>query len=193
MANINIGRDNADKSYRYKMPPLQTKVEGRGNGIKTVIVNMPDIAKALHVDPAYPTKYFGYELGAQAKFNDSTERAIVNGMHTSGDLQKLLSGFVDTFVLCPTCKLPEIKMEVKKDKIKIDCAACGHNSLMATSHRLVQYIIKNPPNKGDKKGAAATEGKKKGKKAGKTLLKGKEIGRAVQQECRDRSRMPSSA
>jgi translation initiation factor 2 beta subunit (eIF-2beta)/eIF-5 len=24
---------------------------GRGNGIKTVIVNMSDIAKALHVDP----------------------------------------------------------------------------------------------------------------------------------------------
>lgn len=29
------------------MPVLETKIEGRGNGIKTVIPNMADIAKAL--------------------------------------------------------------------------------------------------------------------------------------------------
>ena len=144
MSTLNIGGDKADASYRYKMPALVTKIEGRGNGIKTVILNMHELAKSLHVHPAYPTKYFGIELGAQSKFSASSDRAVVNGAHQPGDLAKILERFIAAFILCPVCKLPELKMSVKSS-IKIDCAACGHNSTIKTSHKLAQYIIKNPP------------------------------------------------
>jgi len=36
---------------RYKMPRLIAKVEGKGNGIKTVIPNMGDVARALGRPP----------------------------------------------------------------------------------------------------------------------------------------------
>jgi hypothetical protein len=36
-------------------------------------------------------------------------------------------------------------MDVQKSKIKIDCAACGHNSVVKTAHKLATYILKNPP------------------------------------------------
>lgn len=139
---INIGGDQDDSSYRYKMPRLLTKVEGRGNGIKTVIPNMVDIAKCLHTDPKYPTKYFGIELGAQSKYDPKTERAVVNGQHQSGDMQKILTKFIEMFILCPGCGYPEIKWTVGKSSIKIDCAACGHNGVIKTNHRLVGYITK---------------------------------------------------
>lgn len=139
---LNIGGDQGDSSYRYKMPRLLTKVEGRGNGIKTVIPNMVDIAKCLHTDPKYPTKFFGIELGAQSKYTPATERAVVNGQHQSGDMQKILTKFIDIFILCPSCNYPEIKWTVGKSAIKIDCAACGHNGMIKTQHRLVGYILK---------------------------------------------------
>jgi len=164
---VNIGGDSRDMNYRYRMPVLVTKVEGRGNGIKTVVVNMVDIAKALHIHPAYPTKFFGIELGAQSKYNVSTERAIVNGCHQAGDLSKILNRFIEQFILCPNCKLPELKTLIKSASIKIECAACGHASQIKSAHRLVGYMTKNPPKsfeegKGDKDD---DKDKKKGKKS----------------------------
>ena len=44
------------------MPKLLTKIEGRGNGIKTNIVNMVDVAKSLGRLPSYPTKSLDIEL-----------------------------------------------------------------------------------------------------------------------------------
>ena len=51
MTIVNIRRDVDDKFYRYRMPLLEIKIEGKGNGIKTVIPNMSDIARALSRPP----------------------------------------------------------------------------------------------------------------------------------------------
>lgn len=48
MMNIVGTATNEDPTYRYKMPRVVAKIEGRGNGIKTVIVNMADIATAIN-------------------------------------------------------------------------------------------------------------------------------------------------
>jgi len=160
---LNIGGDAHDASYRYKMPVLITKVEGRGNGIKTVIVNMVEVSKALHIDPAFTTKFFGYEFGAQSRFSMKDDgRAVVNGKFDTKTMQDKLEQFLALFILCPGCGLPEIKMKVRKD-IKIDCAACGYNGLLKTKHKLVTYIIKDHKEKKAKK-----KNKKEGKDGKKT-------------------------
>lgn len=171
--SVNIGGDQKDKSYRYKMPILISKIEGRGNGIKTVIPNMPDIAKSLHTDPAYPTKFFGMELGALSNYTKKDERAVVNGAHNASDLAKLLTQFIEIFILCPKCALPEIRWKVTSKRVLVDCAACGHNGELSTSHKLVTFIIKNPPGgvenadgKKDKKGKKEKKEKKDKKKKG---------------------------
>jgi translation initiation factor 5 len=51
MAMVNVNRQTNDMFYRYKMPKLAAKVEGTGNGIKTVLVNASAIAKALDRPP----------------------------------------------------------------------------------------------------------------------------------------------
>lgn len=131
------------------MPVLLTKIEGKGNGIKTVIPNMTDIAKALARPPTYPTKYFGCELGAQTTFDEKNERYIVNGAHDASRLRELLTTFIDKFVLCPNCKNPETDLYIsgsgKREKIYRDCKACGHHQDVDMTHKLTTFILKNPP------------------------------------------------
>jgi len=154
---LNIGGDPNDRSYRYKMPKLVAKVEGRGNGIKTRIVNCGEIASSLHRKPAVLTKFFGCELGAQSRWEEKEEASIVNGAFEGSILQdKLIESFLPKFVLCPNCGLPETEMKVRKEFVKFDCAACGYSGDADQGHKLITFIIAD-----DKK---AKEAKKKEKK-----------------------------
>ncbi|CED85358.1 Translation initiation factor 5 (eIF-5) [Phaffia rhodozyma] len=146
MASVNIRRDVDDKFYRYKMPVLQTKIEGRGNGIKTVIPNMSDVARALARPPSYPTKFFGIELGAQCKVDDKNDRYIVNGAHDVGRLRDILDVFIEKFILCGSCKNPETVYTITKSEDVIrDCKACGARTPVDLRHKLTSFIVKNPP------------------------------------------------
>jgi translation initiation factor 5 len=53
---LTVFQDVSDPFYRYKMERLQAKVEGKGNGIKTVVVNLNTVAQALGRPPACKLK-----------------------------------------------------------------------------------------------------------------------------------------
>jgi translation initiation factor 5 len=133
------------------MPLLQTKIEGKGNGIKTVIPNMSDVARALSRPPTYTTKFFGCELGAQTSFDERNDRYIVNGAHNASRLRELLDVFIDKFVLCKSCKNPETELVILKvgrtEDIIRDCKACGERTGVDMRHKLTTFILKNPPAK----------------------------------------------
>jgi len=169
---LNVNRNVQDSFYRYKMPRLVAKVEGKGNGIKTVIVNMVDVARALYRPPTYVTKYFGCELGAQTQFDIKAERYIVNGCHDGARLQDMLDGFIRKFVLCEKCDNPETVLKVKKNLIGASCKACGHQYILDMRHKLTTFIVKNPPEKEiDSQGSSLTE--KKDRKKEKENKNGK--------------------
>lgn len=165
--SYNVNRSVTDAFYRYKMPKIMAKVEGKGNGIKTVVVNMVDVAKALGRPPTYPCKYFGCELGAQTQFDTKNDRYIVNGSHDAVKLQDLLDGFIRKFVLCPECENPETVLfpNEKKGIIKQSCKACGYQGLLDMRHKLTTFILKNHPDtKPNQPGTALTKKKERTKK-----------------------------
>jgi len=92
---VSIPRTVTDDFYRYKMPELIIKVEGRGNGIKTVLVNIVDVSKALARPPAFPTKYMGIVVGALTTMDTDAGRYIVNGKHDLDKMIHLLDDFIE--------------------------------------------------------------------------------------------------
>lgn len=159
------------------MPQLTIKGEGKGNGVKTVLPNISDIAKSLsrpascefplrrplprasHLTAPFfnphlpdPTKFFGCELGAQTMWDEKADRYIVNGTHSADRLRELLDGFIAKFVLCASCKNPETDLIITKDETVLrDCKACGVRKPVDMGHKLVAFILKNPPKKPSKK------------------------------------------
>lgn len=170
---LNVNRNVDDQFYRYKMPRLQAKVEGKGNGIKTVVVNAVDVAKALSRPATYPIKFFGCELGAQTQFDIKHDRYIVNGSHDATRLQDLLDGFIKKFVLCPACDNPETTLNPnqKKQTITQRCKACGNSGMLDMRHKLTTFILRNPPDAP----LDGSEGGKKGKKNKKAEKEGQNV------------------
>jgi len=144
MSSMNIAGTQSvdDPEYRYKMPRLQAKIEGRGNGIKTVVVNCQDIGTSLHRSAAEVCKFFGCELGAQSKYDDKTDRAVVNGAFDASLMQTHLSKYIEGFVLCPQCRLPETKYKFKGQMIFHKCYACGAVEPVDMNHKLTTFILK---------------------------------------------------
>ncbi|KAI3712352.1 hypothetical protein L1987_70905 [Smallanthus sonchifolius] len=179
MALQNIGASNSDDAfYRYKMPKMITKIEGRGNGIKTNVVNMVDVAKALGRPASYTTKYFGYELGAQSKFDEKTGVSLVNGSHDTAKLAGLLENFIKKYVQCYGCGNPETEILITKTQmVQLKCAACGFVSDVDMRDKLTSFILKNPPEQ-----KKSSKDKKAMRRAEKERLKEGEAADKVQKK-----------
>ncbi|KAL2164425.1 hypothetical protein VTH06DRAFT_3641 [Thermothelomyces fergusii] len=165
-ALVNVRRDISDPFYRYKMERLQTKIEGKGNGIKTVVVNLSSVAQSLARPGNYLIKYFGFELGAQTNLDPPDDRWIINGAHEASKLQELLDGFITKFVLCKKCKNPETDVHIKDGRILLDCKACGQRSDVDLRLKLSGFMLKNVPKK-TKKDKAERRAARKAKQNGK--------------------------
>lgn len=144
---VNIPRSNTDNFYRYRMPVIKTKIEGKGNGIRTVIVNMGKIMKALDRPIDHGTKFIGFELGAQTKSDAVHNNAIISGKHDDEQLALCLDKFIDTYILCIKCKNPETTLTVKKGNIISKCKACGKIFKIDLTHKLSNYILKTESSK----------------------------------------------
>lgn len=65
---------------------------------------MADIAKSLERPPSYPTKFFGFELGAITTIEPDKDKYIVNGKHDQPKLAQVLDDFIEKFILCKKCQ-----------------------------------------------------------------------------------------
>ena len=139
VGNLNIDQ-KYDPGFRYKMSTILVQTEGKGNKSKTCIKNCTEIAKQLKRTPGQICKFFGCQLGTRTCITSDGD-AIISGHHETNVLQQLLDIFIDKFVLCPKCLLPETELLIKKDNIFHNCNACGFLGMVDMTHKLCTFIL----------------------------------------------------
>lgn len=158
-----------DPSYRYQMIPMNVVKERT----KICITNLDQVARDLRLPNKNPiVAYIGKKLSVKTKVEqvktkgDSCDRVILAGNMSVQTIGETIYPFIETFVLCPTCRLPELKYLVIKNGLYGKCSACsfkgeiqGDKHGITTVKKFVQILIddmrekksnKTNKNKGDK-------------------------------------------
>lgn len=112
---ININNSN-DPDYRYKMNELKIKIIKRD----TVLENIDIVSQQINTPVNILIKYIGCRLGCSVKNNK------LNGVKPSEDINKALFCFIDAFIVCKSCGIPEINYELENKKVVGVCLACGN-------------------------------------------------------------------
>ena len=125
MDTLNINGDNNDAFYRYKMPNLVSSKAGRGNGCYTIIENLSSVTESFNHPASIVLKFMGAVLGA----NTNENKWIITGHYNNDKLIEILYQYINMFVMCPNCNIPELLPNVegkkKNKKLVMTCSACG--------------------------------------------------------------------
>jgi len=108
-----------------------------------VLDNLGAVSKALNRPKIYILKYLGYQLGAstQCTQKGGVEKHLIMGVFDRSRLKKIVSDFVENFVICSVCGNPETVLNVERKCVVLNCNACGGRSLVNDKSKLTKVII----------------------------------------------------
>jgi len=148
---LNINGKN-DPSYRYKMIPISSTINGKGNGIYTTILNLNEVCKYINQPPLLILKFLSLFFGSM----NNDEKMTITGAYTSDDLQKALQTYINRFLICPACSIPETIPQINKEskkiiKLELKCSSCGLTSEIKCNNKseskiydlIIKYLEKN--------------------------------------------------
>lgn len=107
---------------RFELPkPHSTTI-----GMRTIVHNYKEICDTLNRAPDHVLKFLSMEM-ATAETIDGA-RAIFQGKFPPETLERLIKIYVNDFVICPVCKLPDTKIVKERRLSFLICEACGARS-----------------------------------------------------------------
>ena len=110
------------KRERLELPRLQyARI-----GMRTVIYNFKEVADALSRDPQHIMKFLTGEMATAATAQGS--RVIFQGKFSEDTFSRLIQRYIEGFVNCPVCHLPDTKIVKEKRLSFLLCEACGAKS-----------------------------------------------------------------
>jgi translation initiation factor 2 subunit 2 len=112
--------DIGDESARLSVPDPVVRQEGN----VTVYENFQDTVTTLSRDPEHVLKFLQNEVGTSAHIDESG-RARLTGSFSERRVADALDAYVEEFVTCSECGLPDTRLEKEKGAVVVRCEACG--------------------------------------------------------------------
>lgn len=108
---------------RFSVPGPAVRQEGR----VTVYENFRETVDRLDRSADHLLKFLQTELGTSAGI-DERGRARLTGTFGADRIRAVLDDYVDRFVRCPECGLPDTRLDREGGVEVIRCEACGARS-----------------------------------------------------------------
>jgi translation initiation factor 2 subunit 2 len=112
--------DIEGSSDRFDVPEPEVRQEGN----MTVYENFQDTTTRLGREDDHVIKHLQNDLGTSGHIDESG-RARLTGEFGERRIQEALDEYVDEFVLCSECGLPDTKLERERGALVLRCEACG--------------------------------------------------------------------
>ncbi|PSP54940.1 translation initiation factor IF-2 subunit beta [Halobacteriales archaeon QS_1_67_19] len=97
--------------------------DAQKDGAFTRLTNLGDIADALGRDIEHVHSALQRELGTNGKLAEG--RGRYNGSFSGGDFDAALESYVEEFVRCSECGLPDTRLVRENRNLMLRCDACG--------------------------------------------------------------------
>ncbi|WP_128475972.1 translation initiation factor IF-2 subunit beta [Halorussus pelagicus] len=108
---------------RFDVPDADVRQEGN----VTVYENFQDTLDRLGRDEDHVLKFLQNDLGTSAHIDESG-RARLTGEFGQRRIEDALDEYVEKFVRCSECGLPDTKLEREQGAQLLRCEACGARS-----------------------------------------------------------------
>ncbi len=149
MSKINLTTNDLsleDNDYRYQIDKPVIDVCGKKDNKTTLFYNSETIAKYLNISSTFFGKYISHNLSCPLSFNKEFKCVAFKGEYTNEIITKLLIEFINKYILCPICDLPETTLNKNKELgIYHNCKSCGNNTQIKINKidKTYEFIEKN--------------------------------------------------
>lgn len=108
------------EAERFEVPEPEVRTEGN----VTVYENFQATVSRLDREESRVLKFLQSELGTSAGI-DERGRARLTGSFTAGRIEDAIAAYVEAYVRCPECGLPDTRLVEENGAELLRCDACG--------------------------------------------------------------------
>ncbi|MGM0604547.1 MAG: translation initiation factor IF-2 subunit beta [Halobacteriota archaeon] len=111
--------DLGGSDERLQVPDAQAQKDGAF----TRLTNLSEIADALSRDPEHLHSAIQRELGTAGQYESG--RGRYNGSFTPADFDAAIDAYIEEYVTCSECGLPDTRLVMENRTQMLRCEACG--------------------------------------------------------------------